>query len=319
MKLASQSLALDSLRSRNTVTGRFRQIRDDALIGNVKSLARTPDVVATLGGDTSVAELRAIFGGRSVSEIATMPKLERATLLSRHFERMGVDNHAAQGAVNGTLLQEPGSKLGGERIGFDALFAHLETCGRLADLYSAKADMSEEEKLAMWNEGISVDALNAHLEAGLEPKSEAELAAYFGAEEIAGLKSWLSASGRREQIAELESGRMSRGEAQNLIYGSWESENTPYDASYGAKFEPLELSSTEASWVAVADRALPLDEESARQVGARYGDRLGLDAAQRNDATAVKVALGKLAGSDPAAFKALHDEVAFGNSGIAVG
>lgn len=144
--------------------------------------------------------------------------------------------------------------LGPGQQGFDftQLYDHLEKHGRLQDLYSAKADMSSADMLNMWENKITLDDLNAHLEKALAPKSLADLQQQFGAEEIKGVQGWLKAEGDTAALKKLAGGKMSAGELQNLIYGSWQMANTPYDPHYEAKYAPMPITAVGPSPAAKA-------------------------------------------------------------------
>ncbi|MBI2377195.1 MAG: hypothetical protein HYV07_24560 [Deltaproteobacteria bacterium] len=135
------------------------------------------------------------------------------------------------------LTGAPVELIGGKQgMKFEQLTDHLDRTGRLADLYSAKADMTDKEVVAMWEHGISLDDLNKHLESALTPRSEKELAGKVGADQVAEAKAWLKSKGDTGALARLATGKMSAGELQNIVYGSWEMKNTPFDPGYDAKF-----------------------------------------------------------------------------------
>ncbi len=144
--------------------------------------------------------------------------------------------------------------LGPGKQGFDftQLYDHLEKHGRLQDLYSAKADMSSADMLNMWENKISLEDLNQHLESALQPKSLGDLKQQFGAEEVKGVQDWLKAEGDTAALKKLAGGKMSAGELQNLIYGSWQMANTPYDPHYEAKYAPMPITAVGPSPAAKA-------------------------------------------------------------------
>lgn len=144
--------------------------------------------------------------------------------------------------------------LGPGQQGFDftQLYDHLEKNGRLQDLYSAKADMSSADMLNMWENKITLEDLNKHLEHALAPKSLADLKQQFGAEEVKGVQDWLKAEGDTASLKKLAGGKMSPGELQNLIYGSWQMANTPYDPHYEAKYAPMPITAAGPSPAAKA-------------------------------------------------------------------
>lgn len=337
------------LRTQND-DGQFRRIRADAQIGNVRTIKESaPDLIVGLGAQTPVAELRAAFGGKDVSEIVSLPKAQRAAAVQQRLAALGLDNNAATAVMTAALLGGLGDKIvagdsyyvqiGGKKLdrellqsfiaslagpqdhvvsaneaakkivpemidgqgmtatetstylfamqhlpvsdkavrealvpalreatgapvihlgegkqGFDftQLYDHLQKTGRLQDLYSAKAEMSSADMLGMWDNKLTLEALNEHLEASLKPKSFAALEAQFGADEVKSVLSWLKAEGDTASLKKLAGGKMSAGELQNLIYGSWQMENTPYDAHYQAKFEPMPVTASGPSAAAKA-------------------------------------------------------------------
>ena len=148
----------------------------------------------------------------------------------------------------------PVMHLGPGQQGFDftQLYDHLEKNGRLQDLYSAKADMSSADMLNMWENKITLEDLNKHLEHALAPKSLGDLKQQFGAEEVKGVQDWLKAEGDTAALKKLAGGKMSPGELQNLIYGSWQMANTPYDPHYEAKYAPMPITAAGPSPAAKA-------------------------------------------------------------------
>ncbi|MBI4816558.1 MAG: hypothetical protein HY791_09875 [Deltaproteobacteria bacterium] len=156
----------------------------------------------------------------------------------RHFK---TTQKAAREALVPTLRELTGAPVelladGKQGLRFDKLTDHLDRTGRLADLYSAKADMNDKEVVEMWDHGISLDKLNQHLESALAPRSEKDLRAKLGDDQVDDVKKWLKSKGDTQGLAKLATGKMSAGELQNLIYGSWDTPNTPYDPGYQAKF-----------------------------------------------------------------------------------
>jgi len=174
-----------------------------------------------------------------------MTATETATYLFA-MQHLPVTDKALREQLIPALREATGSPvkhLGPNEAGFDfmELYDHLQTHGRLQDLYAAKTDMSSAEMLAMWDNGITLADLDKHLESALAPKSMAGLKDTFGAEEVKNVQSWLKSEGDTKTLKRLAGGKISAGEMQNLIYGSWQMENTPYDASYKAKFEPMPI------------------------------------------------------------------------------
>lgn len=65
-----------------TKDGTLRSVRGDQLIGNNPTLkARAPELIKQFGADMPVAQLREVFGGRSVNQIASMTQSQRAVML----------------------------------------------------------------------------------------------------------------------------------------------------------------------------------------------------------------------------------------------
>ncbi|MBI5510563.1 MAG: hypothetical protein HY903_17540 [Deltaproteobacteria bacterium] len=124
---------------------------------------------------------------------------------------------------------------------FGRLYDKLETTGRLADLYAVKAEMSSAELSKLWDKGMSLQDLNAKLKAALSPAPLARLKTVFAAWDFDKVLQAMTPADR----SRAESGKMSVGEFQNQIYGSWEKEDptlagkTPFDPSYKAKFEAI--------------------------------------------------------------------------------
>lgn len=330
---------------------RSRRIRSDAQIGNVRTLkAKAPDLITRLGPRITVGTLREIFGRRSVTEIAEMPREQRAVFVESYFRDQGLPNSAARAALTAALFGALGDRvlsgaayyvqIGGQKYdrkilqaflravadeknpvvsandakesivpaiadarvvtpvetesylfclqhfkttgkatreqlvpmlraltgdpvkviengaqGFDfgELYDHLQQSGRLSDLYSAKADMTREDMIRMWDHGISLEALNAHLKTALEPKTEAELGEKFGRDQFDQVVAWLREQGNEAALQRLSNGEVSPGEFQNLIYGSWKIAGTPYDPDYRAKYRPFPVTPRAARPAAAGD------------------------------------------------------------------
>lgn len=215
-----------------------------------------------------------------------MTSIETATYLfaMQHFK---VTDKAVREKLIPALRTATGApvkqlKDGQQGFDFMELYDHLEKTGRLADLYSAKTDMSDAEMLAMWDNGISLQDLNAHLESALEGKSAAKLKAQFGSDFDA-VQTWLKQKGDKATLKRLAEGKVSAGELQNLIYGSWKMENTPFDPNYKATFEPFPTTHapmTEAKfldgivaavgahdWKSLLGMFDPLNRETQRGIG----------------------------------------------------
>lgn len=177
-----------------------------------------------------------------------MTAVETTTYLFA-LKHLPVSDKAVREALVPALREATGAPviaLGEGQQGFDftALYDHLQTHGRLQDLYSAKAEMSSADLLGMWDNKLTLEALNEHLEASLQPKPFAALKTQFGADAVKDVQAWLKSEGDTASLKKLAGGKMSAGELQNLIYGSWQMENTPYDAHYEAKFQPMPITAS---------------------------------------------------------------------------
>ncbi|MCC7383227.1 MAG: hypothetical protein IT384_15430 [Deltaproteobacteria bacterium] len=313
-------------------------------IGELKTLqARAPEIIQSLGADFPVGELRQIFGGLNVSQIASLPASQRHQFIDHFLTEVGLGNAAGKGSILSALYGRLGARvmsgsdyyvqiggaqydreilqgfirsvagpkdhlvsakdarlfivppmvdgqgltpteastylfglrhfkatdkavreelvvalrkatgmpvkaLGEGKQGFDfgELYDHLDKNGRLADLYSAKTDMKPEEMMQMWDHGITLEQLNDHLKASYEPKSLAALTKDFGAEAIAEVRTWLAQQKDTKTLKRLASGQVSAGELQNLIYGSWQMANTPYDPSLKPVYVPIPVTAAKA-------------------------------------------------------------------------
>ncbi len=185
-----------------------------------------------------------------------MTAVETSTYLFA-MQHLPVSDKALREVLIPALREATGAPvihLGAGKQGFDftQLYDHLQKTGRLQDLYAAKAEMSSADMLGMWDNKLTLEDLNKHLEASLQPKSFAALKTQFGADEVKSVQDWLKADGDTASLKKLAGGKMSAGELQNLIYGSWQMENTPYDAHYQAKFAPMPITATGVSPAAQA-------------------------------------------------------------------
>lgn len=229
-------------------------------------------VQATAGPDriTSAAEMRTgIIPAFEDGGVLTDKELKSVMFGLRHFPTTGkAVRDELVPALRG-MTGAPVKQLEDGQVGFDfmQLYDYMETSGRFADLYAAKADMSDADLVNMWDNGISVEQLNQHLENALKPASEETLAGKFGSAAMSEVKDWLRDRGDQATIQRIEGGQVSPGELQNLIYGSWQIPNTPYDPDYKAEFHavPTKLRVERPNPEKVMDQFLGKVEQSIQQ------------------------------------------------------
>lgn len=83
-----------------TADGTLRQVRGDQKVSNNPTLQRESDIAAKFG-DITVGELRTMFGGMSVKQIANMSQAQRAKVLARNAST----GQTAQTNVTNSLAQ----------------------------------------------------------------------------------------------------------------------------------------------------------------------------------------------------------------------
>lgn len=218
---------------------------DRALLeGFVQSLMGAKDNVVS-AKEAKSAIVPEMLDGKGMTAIET----ETYMFALQHFP---ITEKAVREALVPALREATGSPvqhIGDGQVGYEftELYSHLQTHGRLQDLYAAKAEMSQADMLNMWDNKISLQDLNGFLEKATQPKTLKALKEQFGADEVQGVQTWLKSEGDTVTLKRLAGGKMSAGELQNLIYGSWQMENTPYDPHYKADYAPIPITKTKPS------------------------------------------------------------------------